>query len=105
MVDLLILGMMGWNCLVALSWALGALRIALRESLWQWPVPWRYLVFLWMFTKAILFLTLEAALGWHVPMWVAVVVVVEFTVAHTWAWWRWRYLPDLGAQREGLGGR
>ena len=105
MTDAAILVLMTWNALLSVWWASGAFRVATRESPFRWPVPWRWLVVGWMVTKAQLFVVLDVAIGVGVPEWVAVLTVVEFTVCHTWAWWRWRNLPDAGAASGGMGER
>ena len=92
--SLAIVVIMTFNAAIAVAWAWAAFLVARRERLRQWPVPWRWLVFFWMGTKAALFIALDVAIGFGISEWVALGVVVVFTYSHTWAYLRWRRLPD-----------
>jgi hypothetical protein len=123
--ELAIVLLMTFNAVVSVGWAWGAFRVALRFPLhwvrlgwrsprngrgfplrsplyWREPVPWRWLVFFWMGTKACLFVALDVAIAIDISERVALGVVCLFTYSHTWAYLRWRKLPDSVADGPGL---
>jgi hypothetical protein len=123
--ELAIVVLMTFNTAVSIGWAWGALQVALRTPLhrvrlgwrsprnghglpvrsplyWREPVPWRWLVFFWMGTKAALFVALDVAIAIDISERVALGVVMLFTYSHTWAYLRWRKLPESTADGPDL---
>jgi hypothetical protein len=124
-VDGLILVLMTFNAAISVGWAWGAFQVALRSPLhhirlgwrsprnghgwpirsplyWREPVPWRWLVFFWMGTKAALFVALDVAIAIDISAPVALGIVCLFTYSHTWAYLRWRKLPEAVADGPDL---
>ena len=98
--EAVLLAEMALNVAISAAWAWGSFRAARQESP-RLALTWRWLVFCWMATKAVMFAAIVVELAGELPLLVVEAVVAAFTVAHAAAFFRWLRLPQGGGGERG----